>query len=113
MPGTFVDDRVPLCTDFILQHLATFEQANPISASSPPFFVGLNGIQGCGKSTLVEALQHTLQQKGHETLVISIDDFYLTHADQVMLAERHENNPLVQRRGQLGMPSLSHSQRTS
>lgn len=34
------------------------------------------------------------------TVVISIDDFYLAHADQVRLAATHSDNPLVQHRGQ-------------
>lgn len=33
-------------------------------------------------------------------MVISIDDFYLAHADQVQLAATHSDNPLVQHRGQ-------------
>ena len=34
------------------------------------------------------------------TVVISIDDLYLTHADQTTLASSHPSNPLVQHRGQ-------------
>lgn len=34
------------------------------------------------------------------TVVLSLDDFYLTHDDQVALAAAHPSNPLVQHRGQ-------------
>lgn len=32
--------------------------------------------------------------------MLSLDDFYLTHQDQLKLAARHRDNPLVQHRGQ-------------
>jgi len=64
----------------------------------------LNGVQGAGKTTLVSALQETLSQKeGLQTLVCSIDDLYLSHEDQVTLAQEHALNPLVQHRGEPGM----------
>lgn len=34
------------------------------------------------------------------TIVISVDDFYLTHEDQAELARHHPTNPLIQHRGQ-------------
>ena len=44
----------------------------------------------------------TLREPPHclRTVVLSIDDFYLKHADQVALASKHKSNPLVQHRGQ-------------
>jgi D-glycerate 3-kinase len=72
-----------------------------------PFFIGLNGVQGAGKTTLVSALQETLKEKGLETLVCSIDDLYLKHEDQVALAREHPDNALVQHRGEPGMSILS------
>lgn len=60
-------------------------------------------MQGVGKTTLVRALAETLQQREHlQTLVISVDDFYLTHADQLALAAAHPDNSLVQVRGEPG-----------
>ena len=32
--------------------------------------------------------------------MLSIDDFYLAHEDQVQLASEHPTNPLIQHRGQ-------------
>jgi D-glycerate 3-kinase len=97
---TFIDDKSPHCIPFILSRLRA---QNPNS----PFFIGLNGVQGAGKTTLVKALSETLRDKEHlETLVCSIDDLYLKHEDQVELASSHAGNPLVQHRGEPGMVSL-------
>lgn len=49
-------------------------------------------------STLYETL--TTSQPPIPTAVISIDDFYLTHDDQVQLASTNPDNPILQHRGQ-------------
>ena len=60
-------------------------------------------MQGVGKTTLVKALAETLQEReGLNTLVVSIDDFYLTHEEQLRLAEENSDNALVQYRGEPG-----------
>ena len=47
-------------------------------------------------------IQKTLQDPPQHlpTVVFSLDDLYLTHADQVTLARQHPTNPLLQHRGQ-------------
>jgi D-glycerate 3-kinase len=75
--------------------------------SSKPFTIGLNGVQGAGKTTLVSALAQTLQSTGLETLVLSIDDLYLTHQDQVALASANADNKLVQHRGEPGTHDMA------
>ena len=98
-----VDDKSPICIPFILSRL----KKHQAQAADKPFFIGLNGVQGAGKTTLVSALAGTLREKeGLETLVCSIDDLYLKHEDQVALANEHVQNPLVQHRGE---PGISHS----
>ncbi|CZS92147.1 related to ATP-binding protein, putative pantothenate kinase [Rhynchosporium agropyri] len=96
--ATIIDDKSTHCIPFILSLLSS----QSTSSTSSPFIIGLNGVQGAGKTTLVETLSSTLNTHGHKTLVLSIDDLYLTHADQVSLAETHKQNPLVQHRGEPG-----------
>jgi D-glycerate 3-kinase len=96
-----IDDKSPYCIPFILRQLS-HHRSDPQNANKP-FFIGLNGVQGAGKTTLVSALATTLREKeGLPTLVCSIDDLYLTHTDQVALASEHASNPLVQHRGEPG-----------
>lgn len=96
------DDKSPICVPFILERL----QLHLRSGSTRPFIIGLNGVQGVGKTTLVRRLAETLRQDvGLETLVCSIDDFYLTHDDQVALAASMPDNKLVQVRGEPGRSS--------
>ena len=93
------DDKSPICIPFILERLRTHLS----SGSTRPFIIGLNGVQGVGKTTLVRRLAETLRQdEGLESLVCSIDDFYLAHEDQVALAASMPDNMLVQVRGEPG-----------
>jgi len=95
-----VDDKSPVCIPFLLDRLRAHQGGG---RPDRPFVVGLNGVQGVGKTTLVRALAAALQQRETlSTLVVSIDDFYLPRADQLRLAEEHPANGLVQYRGQPG-----------
>ncbi|KAJ5143051.1 uncharacterized protein N7515_001838 [Penicillium bovifimosum] len=100
MPG-IVDDKSQHCIPFLLDRLRVHTErhrGNP----TPPFFIGLNGVQGAGKTVLVSALNDTLRSEPYSLSVVtlSLDDIYLTHADQVKLAQAHPANPLLQHRGQ-------------
>ncbi|KAI0860654.1 putative Uridine/cytidine kinase [Xylaria cubensis] len=98
------DDKSPICVPFITERL----QLHITSGSTRPFIIGLNGVQGVGKTTLVRTLAETLRRdEGLETLVCSIDDFYLTHEDQVALAESMPDNKLVQVRGEPGTHDMA------
>ncbi len=64
--------------------------------------LGLQGPQGCGKSTLAAALADALGDVGVRAVAVSIDDFYLTHREQRALALRHVGNPYLLHRGYPG-----------
>ncbi|CAF9910208.1 MAG: hypothetical protein GOMPHAMPRED_006998 [Gomphillus americanus] len=67
-----------------------------------PYFLAIQGVQGSGKTTLAKDLAEILCSPPWSlpTIVLSIDDFYLTHEDQLTLAKQHPDNPLIQHRGQ-------------
>jgi pantothenate kinase-related protein Tda10 len=44
-------------------------------------------MQGCGKTTLVELLEALFAHNSIRAASVSIDDFYLTFADQQALAQ--------------------------
>lgn len=96
------DDKAQYVVPFILSLLSRHQTQHANEPNPPPFFIGLNGVQGAGKSVLVDILKKTLTSPPHNlpTVVFSLDDLYLTHADQVALAQSHPDNPLLQHRGQ-------------
>ncbi len=67
-------------------------------AQDETLFVGINGAQGTGKSTLAAFLQLALESNaGWRVAVLSIDDFYLTRAERKELGKRM--HPLLVTRG--------------
>lgn len=71
-------------------------------------FVGLSGVHGCGKKVMANDVANILRANyGLETFVLHLDDFYLTHEEQVLLAAQHPDNPLVQQGGSHGEHTLS------
>ncbi|KAL2385321.1 hypothetical protein RJZ90_001391 [Blastomyces dermatitidis] len=97
-----LDDKSQYCIPFLLEKLNVHEQKHVGDSSPPPFFVGLNGVQGAGKTALVTLLRSTLSSPPYNltTITFSLDDIYLNHADQQQLALSHPSNPLLQHRGQ-------------
>jgi D-glycerate 3-kinase len=67
-----------------------------------PLVVGIQGPQGCGKSTLAAAVVGGFGDVGFRAVTVSIDDFYLPFAEQCALAERHAGNPYLLYRGYPG-----------
>jgi len=67
-----------------------------------PYFLGISGPQGSGKSTIASALTTALPNIGITTLTFSVDDFYRTHEELETLAKAHPDNPLFQVRGFAG-----------
>lgn len=61
----------------------------------------------------MSTLQNTLRSEPYSLSVVtlSLDDIYLTHADQVALAQAHPTNPLLQHRGQPSTHDLALGER--
>ncbi|MCA9615354.1 MAG: hypothetical protein KC586_21510 [Myxococcales bacterium] len=74
--------------------------------------LGINGPQGAGKSTLAEQLVETLAWEGLRAVAISVDDFYLTNAEQRALAGAHPGSPYLEHRGYPGTHDVSLGTRT-
>ena len=75
------------------------------AAESPPL-VGFSGCQGSGKSTLVALMAKVMREvHGVSTVVLSLDDFYLTKAARTALAE--SIHPLFATRGVPGTHDLT------
>jgi D-glycerate 3-kinase len=96
------DDKAQYVLPFLFDLWKRHHVKHGASDNPPPLFIGLNGVQGAGKSVLVDILQATLLAPPYEleTLVFSLDDLYLTHQSLVKLAQVHHDNPLLQHRGQ-------------
>ncbi|KAL4787613.1 P-loop containing nucleoside triphosphate hydrolase protein [Aspergillus varians] len=103
------DDKSEHCIPFLLERLKVHQaQHGNYPSKTPPFFLGLNGVQGAGKTVLVSTLQSTLRAPPYSLPVVtlSLDDVYLNHDDQLHLAKSNPTNPLLQHRGQPGTHDL-------
>jgi D-glycerate 3-kinase len=82
--------------------VGTWTASRVASHAQRPFVLGLQGPQGSGKSTLAAALVAAFSDVGVRAVAVSIDDFYLTFAEQLALAARFPNNPYLRYRGYPG-----------
>jgi D-glycerate 3-kinase len=74
-----------------------------LAASSRPCFVlGIQGPQGCGKSSLGAALEGAFTRQGKRCVAVSTDDFYLRREEQLAVAARHPGNRILEHRGAPG-----------
>lgn len=72
--------------------------ARAVAAAPRPLVIGINGSQGSGKTTLANFLSLLLEQAaGLRSVVMSIDDFYLTRDERLRLGETV--HPLLVTRG--------------
>ena len=74
-----------------------------------PLVIGINGLQGSGKTTLTTALIKSLSAPPYSltTVALSTDDLYLTHTEQLRLAASNPDNPLLEFRGNPGTHDLN------
>lgn len=96
------------CEDQISQHASMLKDGEEV----PPLVIGFSAPQGCGKTTLVFALNYLFHASGRKCATVSIDDFYLTYEDQVKLREANPGNRLLEFRGNAGSHDLSLSVET-
>lgn len=76
-------------TSGLAARVSAFVDAHPSLALGRPLVLGLSGPQGCGKSTLARELTTRWQAAGKRAVALSIDDVYLTRAQQVALSTQH------------------------
>lgn len=84
--------------------IITFIRTQVAARTSPaPLFIGLQGPQGCGKTTACNAAIAQLHAEHNlRGVTLSVDDFYLTRAEQVELAKQHAGNSYLAQRGYPG-----------
>ena len=79
--------------------------AQRAKTADTPQLIGFSGCQGSGKSTLVALMAKVMREVyGVSTVVLSLDDFYLTKAARAALAE--SIHPLFATRGVPGTHDL-------
>lgn len=92
LPDDYLDTAIR-CFEPLAAIVAKRRQARGV-----PLRVALNGSQGSGKSTLAAYLCRCLtEEHGLTAVSLSLDDFYLTRAERLELAE--QIHPLLQTRG--------------
>ncbi|KAL6972822.1 glycerate 3-kinase [Sarracenia purpurea var. burkii] len=96
------------CEKQISHHSSIFKDGEDVT----PLVIGFSAPQGCGKTTLVFALDYLFQVTGRKSATISIDDFYLTAEDQAKLRKNNQGNALLELRGNAGSHDLSLSVQT-
>ncbi|KAI5845367.1 P-loop containing nucleoside triphosphate hydrolase protein [Tricharina praecox] len=94
----------------LLTHILAFLRPHLTSLPerTTPLFIALSGPQGSGKTTVVTTLASVLRSAPYSlsVAVLSIDDLYLTNAQQTALAASNPHNPLLQHRGVPGTHDL-------
>jgi D-glycerate 3-kinase len=86
----FYDDAAKVCEGWLA------------ARSRSPFVLGIQGPQGCGKSSLAAALVDAFTKQGKRCVTVSTDDFYLRRDEQVAVAASHPKNRILEHRGAPG-----------
>lgn len=86
---------VPLAEEIKMHH----------HGAAVPYFVGINGSQGSGKSTLsVFLMDYLTETYGMKVVVMSLDDFYFSHKKRQIIAT--DVHPLFVTRGVPGTHNM-------
>ncbi|CAI7783985.1 unnamed protein product [Closterium sp. NIES-53] len=71
------------CWRQLQQHRRQAQGGKTAPTQAPPLVIGISAPQGCGKTTVVESLEHLFAVTHCTAAAVSIDDFYLTAQHQV------------------------------
>ncbi|MGD9811438.1 MAG: kinase [Sphingobium sp.] len=93
--GVFPKDREPAFAQ--ADEMILSAMISKRDSATRPVLVGLSGTQGSGKSTTAARLVDKLAERGYRGATRSLDDFYLTRAERLHLAETV--HPLLATRG--------------
>lgn len=86
---------------YLVNALVQHQKAQPLGGTTPPLFVGLQGPQGIGKTTLTASLQRAVDELSGSNdrdsaafptnprlAILSLDDFYLPYEQLAHLASK-------------------------
>src|ERR1700676_3604665 len=95
-------------THLAVDHIIGLLSGHREKGDYTPLFVGIQGPQGIGKSTLTCNLVEALAVSPHQltAVALSIDDFYLPHTALASLAANNPGNKLLNGRGEPGTHDL-------
>jgi pantothenate kinase-related protein Tda10 len=71
-------------------------------SNSAPMIIGIQGIQGSGKTTLCQNLKDLFSKHGKSCHSVSIDDFYKKYDDLKLLSKLYSDDSRFQGRGTPG-----------
>lgn len=89
----------------VLRFIDECAASKRLTSPRKPLVVGVSAPQGCGKTTMTKILCDSFARMNTKVLSISLDDFYLTAAEQDALSLRHHSNRCLQYRGNGAPPS--------
>lgn len=103
-------DKVKKILDYSIEFLDKYIPEWFETGNKGPLFLFVSGPQGSGKSYVsIQIYNHLMETYGGEKSIsfASIDDFYMTHEDQLKLNKQFSNNKLLQGRGLPGTHDMS------
>lgn len=83
------------------------KQMHEEAPSGRATIIGMQCLQGGGKTTICDQLKRLFQRDGLTCIVASIDDFYRTRAELSALAKANPDQHLLQGRGQPGTHDMA------
>lgn len=86
-------------------------RGRPRAARDRALVIGVSGPQGGGKTTLSRHIVGVVRAVGLRAVSVSIDDFYLTHAEQLAVAAAHPGDRCLEHRGYPGTHDVALGER--